>query len=213
MYEGMTWTAARYFGWALLLAACRATTALDSSWDTSRGGGTGSSPPAMVDAGRDAAVEKTTLDAQPSPPAAAPNVVVWPGECITLYCISDPEAAAAGLCMPPVSCSRADAELECNNVPEGTCGEGVVPILPPAPAPDPAEEPPPPEPSTSCSLVAFCNADAIDGSGDEERCIQTGCSVDAARLECETEVLAVCGNVLPPYVLYTLDGRRVELGS
>jgi hypothetical protein len=82
------------------------------------------------------------------------------------------------------------------------------PDFPPEPEPEPA---PPPDPQYSCSLVEFCNADQVDGSGDQERCQQKGCSIDDAIRECIVEVENVCGNVQPPYVLVTLANQRLIL--
>lgn len=85
------------------------------------------------------------------------------------------------------------------------------PVLPPVDEPEPPPAEPPPDPGDDCSLVEFCRAyEALD-TIDEERCLQRGCSVEAALAECREEVLFVCGNVQPPFVLYTLDGDRLEL--
>ena len=86
------------------------------------------------------------------------------------------------------------------------------PVLPPTePEPETPPADPPPHPEHVCSEVQFCRAFEEIDTTDEERCLQRGCSVDAAAAECREEVLRVCGAVQPPFVLYTLDGERLEL--
>ena len=81
----------------------------------------------------------------------------------------------------------------------------------PEPVPDPPPADPPRDPVNGCSEVEFCRAYEVLDTTDEERCIQRGCSVNAAAAECRDEVLFYCGAVQPPFALYTLDGGRLEL--
>jgi hypothetical protein len=85
---------------------------------------------------------------------------------------------------------------------------------PPEPLdPEPPEpEPPPPDPENGCSLIEYCYAYQVQDTTDEERCIQLGCSLEAASQECRTEIADVCGTApLPPFVMITLAGERVIL--
>jgi len=62
-------------------------------------------------------------------------------------------------------------------------------------------------PAAGCSIVQFCDAPGTDGT----RCLQQGCSFDAARTECINEGWAVCGTPKCPWALIDLNGVRHEL--
>jgi hypothetical protein len=81
----------------------------------------------------------------------------------------------------------------------------------PEPEPSPSE-PLPPHPMYGCSLIEFCYAYEVEDTTDEERCIQSGCSLEDASAECRREIAELCGIApLPPFVLVTLTGERVIL--
>jgi len=61
--------------------------------------------------------------------------------------------------------------------------------------------------AANCSIVQWCNAPGSDGT----RCIQQGCSFDAARTECINEGWAICGTPLCPWALIDTNGVRHEL--
>jgi hypothetical protein len=89
---------------------------------------------------------------------------------------------------------------------------------PPAPSePSPEPEPPtpkpsPPDPVNGCSIIEYCYAHLELDTTDEERCIQRGCSLDAAIAECRAEIAVRCGTApQPPYVMITQAGERVIL--
>ena len=56
--------------------------------------------------------------------------------------------------------------------------------------------------TANCSIVQFCNAPGSDGT----RCVQQGCSVQAAFDECVTETFNVCGAPSCPWKLVLLNG-------
>jgi hypothetical protein len=62
-------------------------------------------------------------------------------------------------------------------------------------------------PAAGCAVVTTCNAAGPDGT----RCRQQGCSVGAARLECELEAFSVCGAAICPVILIRTDGTRENL--
>lgn len=56
-----------------------------------------------------------------------------------------------------------------------------------------------------CSIVEYCDASGSDGA----RCLQQGCSLQAAQNECWTETHKVCGN--PPkclWIFVATNGNR-----
>ena len=59
----------------------------------------------------------------------------------------------------------------------------------------------------NCSIVQYCNAPGSDGT----RCIQQGCSFQAAREECINEGWNVCGTPVCPWKFVDLNGVRHEL--
>jgi hypothetical protein len=82
----------------------------------------------------------------------------------------------------------------------------------PPPTEPPPSEPPPPDPTFGCSYIEFCYAYEVIDTTDEERCIQSGCTLDDAETECRAEIAEVCGIApQPPFVLFTLDNERVIL--
>ena len=115
---------------------------------------------------------------------------------------SAPAQLDAAFAVPAPSSDAGDAAL--SEPPQPT--PDPTPIPPDLPPPDP-----PPHPQYGCSVVEYCNANQADGSGDQERCLQRGCSVEAAINECRQEVRTVCGNVGPPYVFITLTNQRTVL--
>jgi len=62
-------------------------------------------------------------------------------------------------------------------------------------------------PRAGCSIVQFCDAPGSDGT----RCLQQGCSFDAARTECINEGWNVCGTPKCPWALVDTHGVRHEL--
>jgi hypothetical protein len=96
-------------------------------------------------------------------------------------------------------------------VDEGSDAATTPPDAPPEPEPLPPE-PSPPDPVNGCSIIEFCYAHQVQNTSDEERCIQLGCSLDAAIAECRAEISVRCGSApRPPYVMVTLAGERVIL--
>jgi hypothetical protein len=61
--------------------------------------------------------------------------------------------------------------------------------------------------AAGCVVVTTCNAPGPDGT----RCRQQGCSLGAARLECELEASSVCGTAICPVILIRTDGTRENL--
>jgi hypothetical protein len=61
--------------------------------------------------------------------------------------------------------------------------------------------------AAGCAVVTTCNAAGPDGT----RCRQQGCSLGAARLECELEAFSVCGTAICPVILIRTDGTRENL--
>jgi hypothetical protein len=115
------------------------------------------------------------------------------------------DADAAATAMAPVSEESGD---ETAAPPEETPESSPEPeASPPAPP-----EPPPPDPVDGCSIIEFCYAHQVQNTTDEERCIQRGCSLDAAIAECREEIAVRCGSApRPPYVMITQAGERVIL--
>lgn len=99
----------------------------------------------------------------------------------------------------------------------GGDGEEAPPEEAPAPI-EPEPEPPvqpeplPPDPVNGCSIIEYCYAHQVQDTTDEERCIQRGCTLDAAIAECRAEIAERCGTApRPPYVMITQTGERVIL--
>jgi len=104
------------------------------------------------------------------------------------------------------------------DTPDG--GQSETSPNPPEPEPEPSDpepetsqpEPLPPHPQYGCSLIEFCYAYEVEDTTDEERCIQSGCSLEDANAECRREIAEECGIApLPPFVMVTLTGERVIL--
>ena len=123
------------------------------------------------------------------------------------------ESAASEVQDPP---SGAEPEPQ-QEEPEADAGPPAeeVPVPEPPeeeePVPDPPPVAPPPDSVNGCSEVQFCEAFRVIDTTDGVRCIQHGCSLEAAAAECRAEVQVYCGNAPPPFALYTLDGGRLEL--
>jgi hypothetical protein len=87
-----------------------------------------------------------------------------------------------------------------------------VPEAPAEEVPEPAPDPPPvlpPDPVNGCSIIEYCYAHQVQDTTDEERCIQRGCSLDEAIVECRLEIADTCGIApQPPFVMITLSGER-----
>lgn len=100
-----------------------------------------------------------------------------------------------------------------------TAGDALEPSTPapnvePAPEPElePEPEPSPPDPVNGCSIIEYCYAHQVQDTTDEERCIQRGCSLDAAIAECRAEIAQRCGtDPQPPFVMITEAGARLTL--
>jgi hypothetical protein len=61
--------------------------------------------------------------------------------------------------------------------------------------------------NAGCSFVQYCDAPGTDAT----RCVQQGCSYDAARTECINEGWQICGTPKCPWKLIDLNGVAHEL--
>jgi hypothetical protein len=131
-----------------------------------------------------------------------------------------PDAGVAATPIDPVMDEGSDAATMPPEemLPEATPGPEPSPPAPsePSPEPDPSPpappEPSPPDPVNGCSIIEYCYAHLELDTTDEERCIQRGCSLDAAIAECRAEIAVRCGTApQPPYVMITQAGERVIL--
>jgi len=59
-------------------------------------------------------------------------------------------------------------------------------------------------PRAGCSVVQFCNAPGSDGT----RCVQQGCTLEDAFVECLNETASVCGQASCPWILVESSGAR-----
>jgi hypothetical protein len=125
------------------------------------------------------------------------------------------DAGAAATAMDPVieeSGDEAAAPAEETPEPEPSPPTPSEPSPEPEASPPAPPEPPPPDPVNGCSIIEFCYAHQVQNTTDEERCIQRGCSLDAAIAECRAEIAVRCGSApRPPYVMITQAGERVIL--